>query len=202
MSSFSFWMTLFPPPHLPPSLPFGHIAYKSQAILVSGLQKAWPPGKSVQDCRDLPDQNSQTFFFSVCLCVCAFFPPSSIRALIFSFRSDTAQEQVCCVTSSTTCLPWLFVDFLPTKSSLPCTNLHFSSHLRVLNVLAQVSYSCLIPDSFFVMLCSSKGCSFRTTSDWYWVTQTEKYKEAVRGRDRETRHTLRQRPIIVLSLPM
>lgn len=35
---------------LPPSPLFGHIAYKSQAILVSGLQKAWPPGKSVQDC--------------------------------------------------------------------------------------------------------------------------------------------------------
>lgn len=90
MSSFSFWMTLFSPlPHLPPSFPFGHIAYKSQAILVSGLQKAWPPGKACRTavtCLIRPLLNS-----SLCICVCALelffffsFPHSSIHALIRS----------------------------------------------------------------------------------------------------------------------
>lgn len=105
MSSFSFWMTLFSPlPHLPPSFPFGHIAYKSQAILVSGLQKAWPPGKACRTavtCLIRPLLNS-----SLCICVCAlelfffFFLPSLIHPCTHPFSppfcSCTAQEQVCC----------------------------------------------------------------------------------------------------------
>lgn len=72
MPSFSFWMTLSPLLTCPPSLPFGHIAYKSQAILVSGLQKAWPPGKASRPAVTLPDQNSSALL-CVSLCFELFF---------------------------------------------------------------------------------------------------------------------------------
>lgn len=91
MSFFSFWMTLFPP-YLPSSLPFGHIAYKSQDILVSGLQKAWPPGKACRTAVIFLIQTLNTLCLCLCLRIMLLFHP----LLMFSFsRSYTAPEQVC-----------------------------------------------------------------------------------------------------------
>lgn len=121
MSSFSFWMTLVPspPPHLLPSLPFGHIAYKSQAILVSGLPKAWPPGKA---CRTAVICLIQTFeLLSVCLCLCTepylhpFMQP--FNSLLFCFLHCTQADTTVCLLHHM--LASAFTDWLQSHFAFP-----------------------------------------------------------------------------------
>lgn len=88
MSFFFFLNDTFP--SLPASLPvFGHIAYKSQDILVSGLQKAWPPGKA---CRTAVICLIRLWTLCVCVCASRFRHPL-LHSFFFS-GSCTAPEQV------------------------------------------------------------------------------------------------------------
>lgn len=113
---FFFLNDTFPPPHLPPSLPFGHIAYKSQAILVSGLQKAWPPGKACRTAVNLPDQKLWNSSLCICVWASSFFLHPFMHSSVLFLCSYTAQEQALLCTSFLRMLAVAFVD-LPTNHS-------------------------------------------------------------------------------------
>lgn len=93
MSFFFLFEWHFSPPHLPPSLPFGHIAYKSQAILVSGLPKAWPPGKAYRTAVKCLIRTLKLFSVYLCLCI-KLYPHPFMQLSILFFCSYTVLEQV------------------------------------------------------------------------------------------------------------
>lgn len=106
---------------------------------------------------------------------------------------------------STICLPWLLLTCLQIIFAfLHQFTFQFTFTPGCVKCFTAGQPACLIPDRFFLTFCLSKGLIQLFQNNEQLVlshTQTEKYKEAVRGRDRQTRQTLRQRPIVALSLP-
>lgn len=89
---------------------------------------------------------------------------------------------------STICLPWLLLTCLQIIFAfLHQFTFQFTFTPGCVQCFTAGQPACLIPDRFVVTFCLSKGL----------IQQ----QSGVRGRDRKTRQTLRQRPIVVLSLP-